>query len=204
MILWTIQDYHAYEELMDTGILAADEDYVLEREYFAPVYKWLYRQMVKNMGAPPKGVKYPVWAWYQWEGKRRKPDMRRGGYAERGKRIVRLTIDVDSQAVLLSDFDLYHYPLNFAYLGLKEEDSAFERECGKSGFSIQDVRDCSIDTSEMTALREKMFNSWERIFDLDLESNDWVIQPMSKKSIQATLWYVTKDQIKSADEFIAR
>lgn len=205
MILWSIQDYHAYEKLMDTGILVANEDYVFEKEYFAPVYDWLYKQMVKSIGIPPPGVKYPIWAWYQWEGKRKKRDMRNSGYAERGKRIVRLTIDIDPQKVLLSDFDLYNYPLNFAYLGLTEnEDLAFDRECQELGFTLYNIQDCTVQTDEMLVLRHKILKSWERIFNLALEPNEWAIQPMSTKSVQATMWYVRKSHLIKAEEFISR
>lgn len=71
MILWTIQDYPAYEIFMDSGILIANEDFVFGKELYDPAYKWLFEQMVERIGVPPQGVKYPVWAWYQWEGKRK-------------------------------------------------------------------------------------------------------------------------------------
>lgn len=33
-------------------------------------------QMKMRIGNAPEGVTFPVWAWYQWEGKRKRPDMR--------------------------------------------------------------------------------------------------------------------------------
>lgn len=205
MILWTIQDYAAYQKLTETGILLADEEYVFEKDYFEPVYRWLYEQMIKRIGYPLAGVKYPVWAWYQWDGKRKKPDMRKSAYAERGKKVVRLTVKVEDKDVLLSDFDLYHSPLNYGYLSLtEEEDNYFDAEYKLLGFEYHDLQDCSIRTPEMLKLREKMKRSWERIFDINLEPNDWIVESMDKKSIQATMWCIRKDQIIKAEEFIAR
>lgn len=205
MILWTIQDYPAYEIFMDSGILIANEDFVFGKELYDPAYKWLFEQMVERIGVPPQGVKYPVWAWYQWEGKRKKLDMRQSGYAERGTKIVRLTIDVNPEMILLSDFDLYHFPLNYWYLSLTEnEDMAFEEEYKRYDFAFEDLQDANINTSEMLMLRNKIMKSWERIFDFELEANDWVVEPMERKSIQATMWYVKKEQLVNAEVFIAR
>ena len=37
-------------------------------------------QMKIRLGPPPESWYFPIWAWYQWEGeKRRKPDLRAGG-----------------------------------------------------------------------------------------------------------------------------
>ena len=66
-------------------------------------------QMKKRIGNPPAGVDLPVWAWYQWEGKRNRPDMRQHGRSsDKGVSIVLLTIDVPEEHVLLSDFDYRH------------------------------------------------------------------------------------------------
>jgi hypothetical protein len=56
----------------------------------------------------------------------------------------------------------------------------------------------------MKLLREKMTKSWERIFDLTLEPNDWLIEPMEKKSIQTTLWSIRQDQVVKAEVFTAQ
>ena len=32
------------------------------------------REMKGKIGKPPEGVSYPVWAWYMWEGTRKKTD----------------------------------------------------------------------------------------------------------------------------------
>lgn len=122
MRLWTIQHYSAYERLQQTGVLHADEGYLFCSDDFRYSYDWISRKMITAGLVPPKGVRYPIWAWYQWEGKRKHRDMRECGHAKRGEAIAQLTVEIADQDVLLSDFDLYHYPLNNWYLPIDEED----------------------------------------------------------------------------------
>lgn len=105
MKLWTIQHKAAYEEMLRTGVLRANPKYILH-EFFRESYEWMAAQMKKRIGTPPEGVDLPVWAWYQWEGKRKRPDMR--GHvrtSDKGVPIVLLSLDVPDEHVLLSDFD---------------------------------------------------------------------------------------------------
>jgi hypothetical protein len=114
MKLWTIQHYQAYNELIGTGALRADEDYCYKD--FRLAYDWMAWKMKHNGLLPSAGVNYPIWAWYKWKGKHKRRDIREEGYAERGENIVQLTIEVNDKDVLLSDFDLFHYVLNYWYL----------------------------------------------------------------------------------------
>ena len=53
------------------------------------------------------GVTLPVWAWYQWEGVRKKPDLRKERWANgfEGEEFVCLECDIPDEEVVLSDFD---------------------------------------------------------------------------------------------------
>lgn len=108
MILWTIQNKLAYESMKETGVLRVDENYILD-DLFKEPYLWMASQMKKRIGNPPEGVIFPVWAWYRWEGNRKRLDMRFHGcnWGEKGTPLVLLTIDVPEQSILLSDFDYW-------------------------------------------------------------------------------------------------
>ncbi len=82
--LWTIQHRDAYEQLKTDGVLRANEAFMFGAEQFRFAYDWIAKQMYEKIGVPPEGVHYPVWAWYQWEGKRKRCDLRYSGYAMRG------------------------------------------------------------------------------------------------------------------------
>lgn len=176
MILWTIQHKVAYEELLRTKVLRANPEYICE-EFFRESYDWMAEQMKKRIGNPPEGVSQPVWAWYQWEGKRKRPDMRSHGcWGHKGTPIVLLTLDVPDECVLLSDFDYWHVVLND----------------GELIFTIDD---------NMVYSEEERRKSWEKIFDytctFDGEQHDVL-------STQATMWEIKAEWVVKAEHFISR
>ena len=177
MILWTIQDLKPYEKMLASGSLRADEKFILCEEFKQP-YLWMTEQMIKRIGLPPEGVTLPVWAWYQWEGKRKRPDMRSQGrhYGEKGMPIVLLTIDVPPDCVLLSDFDYWHFPLN-------------------------DVPYPLLDDTAASCSEEEKHSGWENIFDIDRRLPGDEDLPLST---QATLWEIRKEWVVKAEHFIAR
>lgn len=117
MILWTIQNEEVYETLMKTGIYRCDfsksymQDWKLQ-------YDWIVSQMIDRIGDKPVGVDYPVWAWYQKYGKRKKPDLRweRWHFGWKGERFVCLEIEIPDRDVLLSDFNVWSGILNDSLL----------------------------------------------------------------------------------------
>lgn len=173
MTLWTVQHIDAYNPPFP---LRATTSYAM----FPEAYAWMSEQLAQRVGPPPAGVKYPIWAWYQWEGKRKRCDLRCSGYAERGTPMVQLTLEVPSPIVLLSDFDAWHSVLNNSYDANNEED---------------------FDTFNGT--QEDIQRSWERCFDLQRHTPGWDFAP-EEKSIQAVLWEVHPGWIKKAEYFIAK
>jgi len=82
--------------------------------------------------------------------------MRGGGHAKRSEKIVQLTIEVDTKDVLLSDFDLFHYVLNYWYLPVAEKgDKEFEKEYTELGFGWHDLKDFDIQTQGMKISGQK-------------------------------------------------
>ncbi|WHE88346.1 DUF3841 domain-containing protein [Lachnoanaerobaculum gingivalis] len=166
MLLWTIQHKTTYDILLETGRLIANEKSLLFEGAFRSSYDWLAKQMKKRIGMPPNGVRYPIWAWYQWEGVRKRPDMRTHRYGgKKGIPIVLLSIDVPDNMVLLSDFDMWHVILNDGYLPLYEKDDI-----------------------EYPSEDEKL-KSWENVFCIDEVTDCWYIP----KSTQATFWELKKN-----------
>ena len=208
MLLWSIQNIHAYEKFMKAGTLTANENHLCFDGELLFAYDWMAEKMqqhgLKGL-KPPPGVKYPIWAWYTWEGKRKRRDMRESGYAERGTKIVQLTIEVDNSDILLSDFDLYHHVLNYWYLPLSEaDDNEFEKNYKRLGLKWGDWQNSDIQTTEMDFIRSKIKDSWDRVFDLEREDDGYLYGLNSGKSIQATFWCLRREQVLKAENFIAR
>lgn len=184
-ILWTIQHQEAYKEFERTGILRASDEHLLFEGYFRSAYEWMVEQMKKRISEPPEGVRYPVWAWYQWEGKRKRMDLRYKGYAKRGTPLVQITFEANPKNFLLSDFDEWHGVMGGSYCAKNEQD--WNDFCKNDGEERRDL----------------IVASWDRIFDITTYTPDWNYPP-EEKSIQATLWEIHISQVKKVEYFIAK
>jgi len=198
MILWTIQSTDVWQKLLGSKILRCYNRYVDKDDYNA--YAWITEQMENRIPVPRPSNAMPLWAWYQWESERRKrPDLRSSGYLPRGEPGVRIEFYIKDDWVLLSDFDLWHYVLNYWYLPQSLADGElFEKKLAEHGLSFYDTKPLS-DPIFHDSIRQ----SWERIFDIEWEEGDFVY-PKEKKSIQATFWELRLKDVRRVNEFIAR
>ena len=197
MTLWTIQSIAAWKILQREQVLFADQRY--SENLFLDAYRWMAKKMVRRIESESEIVSLPLWAWYQWEGKRRKPDLRSSGYLSKGQRGVRIEFEQSDKGVLLSDFELWHYVLNYWYLPRTVADGeAFEAELSEHNLSFFEMKPLPV-----RAYHQSIENSWDRIFDLDWVDEE-ITHPFDKKSIQATFWQVHFDQIRDVQFFTAR
>ena len=197
-MLWTIQSIDAWKMLQGSGTLRCDTRFA-DRD-FMPAYEWMAQQMLRRLKVCPPNSAIPLWAWYQWEGHRRRPaDLRRGGYLPAGERGVRIKFEIDDDLVLLSDFELWHYVLNYLYLPISLADGeAFETRLAERGLSIHKT------TSRPDSVFDRIVKeSWNRIFDLEWVQ-DGITHAAAQKSIQGSLWELTLDAVRQVDEFTAR
>ena len=203
MVLWSILTPLAWEQVQRKGCLRANHRHLM-KEYRGP-YQWMVKQMERRLSIPrPSQNTMPIWAWYRWEGKRSKPDLRAGGHLPKGDRGVRIEFRIEGDRVLLSDFDLWHYVLNYWYLPTSERNGrSFERELAAKGLSFYR---CSHERPLARArYRREIERSWERIFDIEwFDRSQAIADPPEKKSIQATLWELHLEEVVEATEFIAR
>lgn len=148
-------------------------------------YDWMAEQMRMKIGAPPVGVHYPVWAWYQWKGRRSRRDLRRSGYAARGTPMVQIEFEIDDDWMLLSDFDDWCWVLSNSYIADSEQE--YNEFYSSAHQNIQ----------------AKIESSWIKVFDMERYVPDWTAQ-VDEKSIQATLWEINLAQVKKVEHFIAK
>lgn len=175
--LWHITSEKNWLIFQNRGRIYADGKYLLKELKFA--YKWMANQMTERLGP---GNSYPVWAWYQYNNhKKRIPDLRSSGHLGKGTKGVRLEFWMYQNEILLSDFSLWHYPLNNIYLG---DDDKIEKEINKY-----------LHTNKPPEIQRKIEESWCKIFNLKRKTN---------KIIQATMWEIPIDRIVDKIFFIAR
>lgn len=187
MILWTIQPIEVYDLIQETGVYHCDFTKSMLSDC-RDQYDWLVQEMKDRVGAPPMGVSYPVWAWYIWEGDRKKPDLRRErwGNGWKGERFACMEIDIPKDRIVLSDFDSWSIILLHGLLSdSEEEDVRLENEYN------------SLPEEDKRVYRDK---NWERAFDLTYVDNDWMHRG---DSIQATFWELRKEDIRKVWFFTA-
>jgi len=183
--LWTIQSEAAFDVFQKTDVLRADPNHLILDGEFQDAYDWMASQMHQRIGPAPAGVQYPVWAWYQWEGKRKRRDLRHAGYAKRGTPMVQITFEADTRDFLLSDFDNWHIILANHYIADSEQD-----------WDDFYANNSNSRTNEIIA-------SWDKVFDLNRYNSNWDHEP-NICTVQATLWEIRMSQVKKVEHFIAK
>lgn len=201
MKLWTIQPLEWYENLSKNGVIYADPMHInyLKEKSFMNAYDWLITEMELKLGKRPVANCYPIWAWYQWQdSQKREPDLRFGGLGNKGERSVILEIEKDERQVLLSDHELWHAVLNeWCIVDNELEDKLFDQALAFAGVDFGDK------DAYPTELRQQMIASWQKIFDMNYYS-EYSSHPFDKKSIQATFWSLSIDEVCDVRFFTAR
>ena len=198
MTLWTIQSLPAWQELQETGFLRASRHNICEHPWRS-AYRWMTDQMHLRIGPPPEDDCTPIWAWYQWDGSTKRPDLRSRGHLPPGEPGVRIEFNCSHDAALLSDVSLWHFGRNYSYLPASEADSErFESELTARRLSFYDQKPLPDH-----AYHRRIVGSWERIFDLEWCEPD-LSEPREQKSIQATLWELTLQQVTECQYFVGR
>jgi hypothetical protein len=198
MQLWTTQEVNAWQVLQTRGILYGERRFV--DPYCLPAYEWLCGQMEKHLGPRPHEDAFPVWAWYQYDGERRKkPDLRSRGHLLPGSNGMFIEIELADSAVLLSDYDLWHFPLNYCYLAGGEESARFDAELAAVG----------LDYTQTKPLPDPLFHhrmaaSWERIFDLNWVDEWMGMGVREQRRIQATFWALYSHQVRRSRPLLGR
>lgn len=200
MRLWTIQPVSVYETVMESGVYRCDpyQSWMLqpvdESEaglvldgQFAECYDWMARQMEKRVGPRPEHVRYPVWAWYQFDGKK-KPDLRRERWenGNPGEKWVCIFLEVPDEQVLLSDFHMWHFVLNGWPISDTEEEA-----------DRVDAYLVTLTEGQRKAFLEK---NWEKVFDTEPFDNGYTSRG---DDIQATFWELKKEYILNVRFFTA-
>ncbi len=162
---------------------------------FIHYYDWIREQMIRRI--PGYGGAYPIWLWAK------KPDMRKTGWGPGGQKLVRIEAEIPEERVLLSDFNLWHTPLNDGYLGIsKADDDAFEAEVEKrTGRKFARITDPDFPED----LKRRVIDSWERIFPDrwgELDDPEWFGEVPGV--LQACVEEVSLEEVVRAERFTLR
>ncbi len=182
----------AYEALQSDGYLTSSPDFIEDRDWL-PAYRWLTSRMMEKLPAPHADQEpWPLWAWYQRDG--RQKGVRT---SQAGNWMVKFR--KPSAEVVLSDNVKWHSPLNRTLLHDFEADEATaDREYEE----FQDILagEGLADLNALISLPERdpdaeypehvwafVHRTWERVFDLGNAS-----------TLQATFWRLDLDEVIGA------
>ena len=181
MILWTIYPENFYEKSQRRGYIKANGRYI--DHDFKDKYDWIADKM-QQKGITRKKV-YPVWAWYAYDGKRKKPDLRCSSHLPRGTEGICIEFEARESEVLLSNFEQWHCVLNSWYLYKNDKENAY------------------FEKYPQLLTEAAVRRSWDGIFDLTFGS-EGLWGPINERSIQACVPIVYNHQIRNVVRFVAR
>ena len=198
-----------YQQLL-SGRLMTDEKLVIKKGNFLydnylglKAYNWISDKLEEKTGKRP--CKFPRWVWVKEEGKEcartvgtcLEESFYEGDY-------VLLTLDIPEDRLLLSDFEVWHYPLNgWPLFDEEEENDKFEkwREDNHLSWFIFDddeVKDC--DKKLVEKARKEIIKTWDGCFDLEKE-NDYTRHKNSEKTIQGICWEFFLEDVLIAEKY---
>lgn len=192
MKLWTIQPLEVWNELQSKGYFVCDSeksDFIKSYKCFKDSYDWLVGEMEKRVGKRPKGINYPIWAWYIRDWKYKKPDLRESGYGLKGENLVCIEIEKKDRDVVLTDFDTWHFVLNNGYIDKSISEKEWEKNM--AWFDSLPIR-------QQEKLKKE---SWQEIFNITPFKNDWM---QRGRYVQATFWYLSLQEVQKIQIFKAR
>lgn len=178
--LWTYQSLQDWLTLRTTGRLRRDDAHRAHIDpYYLEPYEWMRGEMRKRM--PGYGGAWPIWAWAK-----EPPTLWNESFGWTfGTPFVRLELRVAAPRVLLSDFEVWHMPLNRSPVCLAEAES-----------EAWDARPRHYNTLPLDVQAE-IRATWERIFDLDalVQSPYWYGGDATQQRVQATLEEIRRDDV---------
>jgi hypothetical protein len=197
MRLWTIQGIAIYEQMVNEGIAFCTTPSWSDDDYFMYAYHWMAEQMRKRIGEPPvDDIKYPIWAWYQYNSAKSKKPTRSTSIIPEGISAY-MEIEVPDKDVLLSCFDCWHAVLNLCPLcnwkSITKKTDALDKEAGRR----LEFKEYPVE------IQKEIETSWEAVFDLDRRDADTIRTHKRNRCIQATFWALKPEYVISV-EFLER
>ena len=206
MRLYTVQPLKVYDSLVEGHPYEARPREApdsplndVRNNGWLKAYDWLRVQRATKGIAPAQDpAVYPVWAWCQWGGpRRRKPDLRTQSlrrWAAKDRHVL-LTLEVPDALVQLSDCDAWHWCLNYWFLGRPREVQRFEKAYAALNLSYYKQKPLPD-----RGLGARLRASWQGIFDL---SRARCLLETRKRDqiVQAAFWRIEPGQVTAAVEF---
>lgn len=200
MYLWSIQEEEVWQEIQEAGTYRCDpyKSELLQpmdkaligkklEPQFEAAYEWLAEQMEQRIGKRPEGIRFPVWAWYKYGGKR-KSDLRKERWVngEGGQRLVCLELEVPDAQVLLSDYGEWHAVLG-GICPIADNEEEWDR------------LNAFLENADNATAKSFLHKNWKRVFDVEPFKNEWTTRG---EDVQATFWELKREYVMKVRPFV--
>jgi hypothetical protein len=179
---WTFVPKAIVDEVLAGKIQTCPMEFSDQGPLFRLAYEWMKAAMdeagVKGREA---GIN-PWWCWIQTNADQTRPTS-----LEADGTSVLLELSLDPKDVLLSDFDMWHVPLNYWLNAEGVEEESFEKELELAGLNIYE------DKPLPEPFHARVQASWREIFCLD-RVNGYTCE-LKEKTIQGVFWKITPENI---------
>ena len=200
MKLYTFQPNFIWEAIQKDGFYHPfdlfEKDEFLKNELnqswgFIKAYDWLKEKMLQNGIVHKQHNDHLIWAWYQWYGNKNKPDKRYSSvYAFHDQPFVMMELEIDPSRVFLTDYDAWHYVLNYWLLAKEKEVENFSK-------SYNYYKEKPLNNKKADL---KVQQSWDVILDFD-KCRTLLEYSKEQQSIQATFFEIFKEDVKKVHYF---
>ena len=189
---WTVQHPEVWRKLQRGETVHGPALAGMDDAMFRDAYAWMMRQMDALPDADVANSSTPVWVWPT------RVDLREATFRRWAKeqRMVVLALDMLPGRVLLSDYDAWHFVLNYWYLAGEHATDRFhrwtERVCNTDVY-----RSKPLPLAQAHRLVER---SWERVFELE-RLRTRLEYGAAPQSVQGTLWKIRPDDVVGVVEY---
>lgn len=189
---WTFVPKAFAEQILAGTIQECPIELSDDEPSFRMAYQWMMESMDKSGIPGRKPGMSPWWCWICAGEGHVKPTNRHSDDST-----VLLELSLNPTEVLMSDFSMWHTPLNYWFNAEEDEDAEFEKELDTAGLNIYRMKPLP------EPFHSRVQRSWLKIFALD-EVNGFTSQ-LPEKGIQGVFWRLRPEIIKGIvepDEFI--
>ena len=189
---WTFVPKVILDEVLAGAIQECPIELSEEDSNFRRAYQWMMDSMdLAGIQGREPGIS-PWWCWITAGDGYTMPTDRHSDDST-----VLLELSLDPSEVLLSDFGMWHVPLNYWFNAEDEVEEAFEKELEAVGLNIYHTKPLP------EPYHSRVQQSWLKVFALD-EVNGYT-SPFEEKGIQGVFWKLRPEIIKavvSPDVFV--
>ncbi|WNW10369.1 DUF3841 domain-containing protein [Pseudomonas sp. DTU_2021_1001937_2_SI_NGA_ILE_001] len=184
---WMFIPHEILEPLMTGRLRHCSIEFADDDPMFRMAYQWMIDVMEASGIPSAKTGVSPWWCWVRAGYGETKPTARCGTDDQ-----LLLELSIPRHELLLSDFDMWHVPLNYWINAEGEAEERFEREINAAGLCIYD------DKPLPEPFHSAVQATWLDIFRLDVVNGFTV--DFQQKSIQGVFWTLTPDMVKGVVE----